>query len=266
MVSSCTKDMEINLKEGQVSFSSIQASMGDLPTSRVHLENNGRMVWSLHDQVGVFSDTQTTPVRFTCTEINENYASFSAGDEVSGNNFIAYYPYENSSIDGNIFTCNLPNNTLYTEGSYFRQCPMIAKSNTNEFKFKHTCGIIRFSITGTKQILSLVLEGNNGEIIAGTGTIDFKSETPILAIPTDVSDASKTIEMYVGNIDTNTAKDFYFVVPHKEFSKGISLTLLFIDENGIPQRVKKSTFKSINVTRSVIKSFAVFDTDELIGL
>ena len=189
---SCTNDLEITKNEGQLSFSSINASMADLPTSRTHLENGGRVVWDVNDQVGIFSDTQTEPVQFTCTSVDNSKASFSSNDEVSGSNFFAFYPYEDCEIEGNELTYTLSNNTQYAEGTYFRQCPMIAKSNTNEFKFKHTCGIIRFSITGTQQIQSLILEGNNGEIIAGTGVLDLNDETPVLTIPEDATNASSS--------------------------------------------------------------------------
>ena len=263
LANGCTNEQEIITNKGQISFSSMNASMADLPTSRTHLENNGRVVWDVNDQVGIFSDTQTEPVLFTCTSVDDNKASFS-GNEVNGSNFFAYYPYENSSIDGNELTYTLSSNTQYTPGTYFRQCPMIAKSNTNEFQFKHTCGIIRFSIKGTQRIQNLALEGNNGEIIAGTGCIDFSEETPIFTIPTDATDASKSINMSVNDVQlSETGTDFYFIVPVGEFSKGLSLTINFTDEFGSHYTIK-STSKSIAITKSVMKNFSVFDVNEFI--
>lgn len=265
LATSCSNELETNMQEGKLSFTSINASMADLPTSRAHLEGGGKVVWDNGDRVGIFSDTQTTPVMFECTNINESNASFTSENEVSGSNFFAYYPYENTTINGNTITYTLPNYAEYKPGTYFRQCPMIAKSTTNEFGFKHTCGIIRFSITGTQRIQSLVLEGNNGEIIAGTGTINLNAETPILAIPSDAADADKAITMTMDNLQlSSTATDFYFVVPEVTFTKGLSLRINYLNDDSSVTPIKKSTTKSISVSRSVIKSFSAIDTDTLV--
>ena len=264
LVNSCTNDLEITMNEKQLSFSSINASMADLPTSRTHLENDGRVVWEVNDQVGIFSDTQTEPVLFTCASVDDSKASFTSNNEVSGNNFYAFYPYENSNVEDDEWTYTLSSNTQYTPGTYFRQSPMIAKSNTNNFKFKHTCGIIRFSITGTQSIQSLVLEGNNGEIIAGTGIVDLNSEIPVFTIPSDASDASTSINMSVNGVQlSETGTDFYFIVPEVEFSKGLRLTINYFDENGAFHYTIKSTTKKIVISKSVMKSFSVFDVNEL---
>lgn len=265
LATSCANELEIRMQEGKFSFSSINASMADLPTSRAHLEGGGKVVWDAGDKVGIFSDTQTTPMLFECTNINESNASFTSGNEVSGSNFFAYYPYENTTINENTMTYPLFNTTEYKADTYFRQCPMVAQSATNEFGFKHTCGIIRFSITGTQRIQSLVLEGNDGEVIAGTGTIDLNAETPVLAIPADATDANKTITMIMNNLQLSSiATDFYFVVPEVTFTEGLSLTINYLNDDSSVAPIKKTTTKSITISRSVIKSFSVIDTDALL--
>ena len=87
LVVSCTNELENTMQEGKLTFSSISASMGDLPTARVHLEGDGKVVWDVDDQIGIYSDTQTTPTKFTCTNVSESSATFSSDDEVSGSNF-----------------------------------------------------------------------------------------------------------------------------------------------------------------------------------
>ena len=262
LVCSCTNEMETEMKDGLFSFSSMSASMGDLPTSRTHLENDGRVVWDVNDQVGIFSDTQATPVSFTCMSVDDSKASFSANDEVSGNSFYAFYPYENSSVKDNIIKFTLPNYTEYTANTYFHHSPMISKSNTNNFQFKHTCGILHFTITSTKKIYSVTLSGNNDEVIAGTGTIDLNSDTPILNIPSDSEDGSQTATIDIPR-HMNNIKDFYFVVPTGNYTKGITLTIEYTDNDQI-YKINKTTSKSITISRSIIKSFKVFDIDQLI--
>lgn len=265
LVLSCTNDNEIVLMQGEYSFSSVSASMADLPTSRVHLENDGKVVWDVNDNIGIFSDTQTDPVMFTCASINDSKASFTSSNEVSGNSFLAFFPYEGSEVEGNTMTYTLSSNTQYVANTYFRQSPMIAKSTTNDFAFKHTCGIIRFSITGTQQISSLVLQGNNDEIIAGTGSINLNVETPILSIPTNAQDASKTITMSTNDLQLSaTSTDFYFIIPETEFTQGLTLTINYLNIDSSITSIKKTTSKSVNISRSVMKSFSIFDTDALL--
>lgn len=263
LVTSCANELK-TMNEGKFAFSSINASMADLPTSRAHLENNSKVVWDIGDKVGIYSDTQTIPTMFTCTNAGGNSAVFSSDGEVSGSNFYAYYPYEDTNIVDDVMAYTLPFYTRYKVGTYYQQSPMIAQSNTNEFEFKHTCGFIRFSITGTHRIQTLILEGNNGEVLAGTGTIDLTSKAPTLSIPADASDASQSISMGVFDLGlTSTATDFYFIVPVGEFTKGLTLTIDYIGEDGFTYRMKKRTSKHITISRSVMKSFSVFDTDEL---
>ena len=261
LVTSCTNEMDIAKQEGKLSFSSISATMADLPTSRVHLEGGGKVVWDVNDNIGIYSETKTTPVMFTCKDVNETKATFSSDDEIDGSNFVAYYPYGSASIEGNSMTYFLSNHTDYTPESYISRCPMIAKSSSNEFKFKHTCGIIRFTMTGTKKLQSLKLSGNNYEVINGEGTIDLSAETPTLVIPY----GGQTTIMSTDNLQlTSTPTDFYFIVPPGEFSQGLTLTINYLNEDSTITTVKKITTKSVTVSRSVMKSFSVFDADELV--
>lgn len=266
LASSCTNELEIIKNEGQLTFSSINASMADLPTSRTHLENGGRVVWDVNDQVGIFSDTQTDPIQFACTSVDDSKASFVSSDEVSGSNFFAFYPYENTVLNENSINFTLPEYTGYTANSYLYHSPMIAKSNTNEFKFKQTCGIVKFAIKGSQIIEWLTLTGNNNEIISGTGCVNLNDETPQFTISANAVDASINNHIVFSQKLQLSSEptDFYFIVPPIDFSKGLNLTIQYVDENGSSQTIKKSTSKSITVSRSVIKSFNAIDLNELI--
>lgn len=259
---SCTNDFEPEMNDGKFSFSSISASMGDLPTTKTHLENGGRVVWDLNDQIGIFSDTQTEPIQFTCTSVDDSNASFTANEEISGNNFVAYYPYNNISADNNILTYTLPINI--GDAITIPNAPMIAESTTNEFNFKHTCGFVRFSITGSHRIKNLKLTGNNNEKISGKGTIDVEAKVPILSMSSDALDYINLFFIPSIELSSEKAKDFYFIVPVGKFTKGLTLEITYVNDDSSTTVIKKSTNKSIEVSRSVIKSFSVFDTDDLI--
>ena len=259
---SCTNDFEQEMNDGKFSFSSISASMGDLPTTKTHLENGGRMVWDIDDQIGIISDVQTEATRFTCTSIDDSKAFFTSNGEVSGNNFIAYYPYNKINVSENILTYSL-RDCVWDENT-ISQAPMIAESTTNEFNFKHTCGFLRFSITGTQTIKQLTLKGNNNEKLSGKGTIDIEAEVPILSMSSDAYSWINYSLVPDIKLSSEKAKDFYFVVPVGKFTKGLTLEITCVNDDSSTTVIKKSTNKSIEVSRSVIKSFSVFDTDDLI--
>lgn len=263
LVVSCTNELENTLQEGKLTFSSISASMGDLPTARVHLEGDGKVVWDLYDQLGVWSDEIHSPIPFTCTNVTETEATFSEGN-ISGSKFYAYSPlYSHNTVNDNELSFFLPSQCEYDEGAtYFEQAPIVAKSNTNEFKFKHTCGYIRFSLTGTKKIKSLTLRGHNNEKIAGYGTIDLDSDVPVFIL-TDGIEFQK-ITLTDLQLSSTNSTDFFFAVPVGDFTKGLSLEIEYLNDNSSVSSVRKITTKTIKISRSVIKNFTVFDTDDLI--
>lgn len=262
---SCSDYSDQELYERKHTFNTIRAFMGDLPTSRTHLKNGGKVVWDIGDKIVVFDDEQMNFGRFTCVSMNENNATFTSNTKISANHSYAFYPYENISITENQINYWLPGETEYVPNTYFRLCPMVAESTTNEFNFKHVCGILKFSIKGTKQIKRLELWGNNNEAISGYGYIDLTSENPILSIPTDAPSSGRGIIMSIDNLQlSSTATDFYFIVPPIEFSKGLSLNITYLNDDLSESSIKKSTSKSITVSRSVMKTFSIFDTDELI--
>ena len=264
---SCTNDFEQEMNDGKFSFNSISASMGDLPTTRTHLENGGKVVWDLNDAIGVWSDETVSPIQFLCTYVDESKAIFSE-NEVSGNQFYACHPFFHDqdmfSVNDDIVSYFLSGHVSYSRGvTCFDRAPLIAKSNSNEFQFKHTCGFIRFSLTGTQTIKTLTLEGNNNEIIAGPGTIDLSKETPIF-IPNSDNYTTQVIEVNDLQLSSDVPTDFYFAVPVGTFSKGLSLTIEYLKDNSSVSTIKKITTKEVSISRSVIKSFTVFDADELI--
>jgi hypothetical protein len=86
---------------------------------------------------------------------------------------------------------------------------MIAKSNTNEFKFKQTCGIVKFAIKGSQIIEWLTLTGNNNEIISGTGCVNLNdlSYDEIVARELDLT-KKDTYSFLIGCIINSVGEHF----------------------------------------------------------
>lgn len=139
---------------------------------------------------------------------------------------------------------------------------MVAKSTNSDFRFLQTCGIIRLRLTGTMAVSAIRLQGNNGEALAGDGTIDVASDAPVFTIDGN-GDKQTTIQLRTSaNVQLSelSVTEFYFVVAPQTLTQGITVDITGTI-NGKEQTIRKQTQKSITVTRSVISSFAAVDTD-----
>lgn len=262
LLAGCTNEPLVDSSEGRT-IQSLNASMADLAMSRSHLENGTSVVWDDGDVLGVFSDTQEQVVPYYYAGDGTTFS----GNKVSGNVFYAFYPYAEFAPEGSRMRTTLEKEFWYKENTYSRRCPMVAKSTDNNFKFLQTCGIVKLSMTGTWRLTRIVLKGNDNEILAGTGTIDAASATPVLTIPADAGDASTSLLMYTDvNLKKDVPTEFFFIVPVQTLSQGLSFTITgYMPDSFAETTVTKSTTKKIEVSRAVVKSFTAIDTDDLLA-
>ena len=251
------------MAEGR-SFSSFTASIADIGITRSHLEDGKHVVWDEGDWIGVYSDTED--VKEYCYQ-----ESVFSGGTISGNTFYAFYPYSEEAIDTdnrNIIHVNLWGGAGYTEDSYNRALPMVAKSTDNNLKFKQTCGLIRFSLKGTNLVNHVHLEVNNREIITGKGIIDISQDNPILKMVPDEEDTWRSsVDMFPNNIQLKADEDtdFYFIVPVGVYKKGLTLSIYGSNPTTNEEfSIEKRTDKEVDVSRAMIKTFTGLDTDAIL--
>ena len=235
-------------------ITSIRASLDESPLTRAHLEGTDKMKWDQWDNIGVFSDTDN-PVPFS-TDGGNVFTNYS-GQSVSGHEFYAFYPYSE-------YTFRPDNRKLLyfyllsgTTGKNPRlNIPMVAKSDGSSFVFKHTCGIIHFSVTGSKTLSSVELKSNAGEKITGT-TVNLDDETPVLSGELGLS--ISYLSLGGTTLSKDEPLDIWFFVPPVTLSAGF--TLRFEYEGGA---VEKSTFKPVTISRGNITHYSVVDLEQLI--
>lgn len=258
----CRQDEWLSQQQ-ETRLTSVKATVSASVRSRTQLSGNS-VIWESSDAIGIFSNTSTEAVRYDLTGIDDEVASFESETGVSGDEFYAFYPYSAQSVvDGRVVSFRLPNEQDYRPGSFDTgDCPMVAKSTTNEFRFLQTCGIIRLRLTGTMAVSSISLQGNGNEAIVGDGTIDIASDTPVFNISGsgDTFDAVRLRTSDNVQLTETNATEFHFVVAPQAFAKGLTVEITGT-VNGQKQTVRKQTSKSVTVTRSVISSFAAVDTD-----
>lgn len=259
----CKQDELQSSHQSDTRLTSVKATTSAAVKSRTQLSGNA-VIWEQSDAIGIFSNATAEAVRYDLTEIQGDEARFESETGVSGEEFYAFYPYSaQSAVEGTKISYRLTDGQDYRTGSFDTgDCPMVAKSTHSDFRFLQTCGIIRLRLTGTMAVSSIRLQGNNGEALAGDGTIDIASDAPVFTIDGN-GDKQTTIQLRTSaNVQLSelSVTEFYFVVAPQTLTQGITVDITGTI-NGKEQTIRKQTQKSITVTRSVISSFAAVDTD-----
>ncbi|MBR5255150.1 MAG: redoxin domain-containing protein [Bacteroidales bacterium] len=238
-------------------ISKIEASIDDAPVTKAHLEGTDKVKWNQWDAIGIYSDTDN-PVLFT-TEGDGVFQS-SSGKSVSGHEFYAYYPYFQTSFStGNRKELRFDNNFPSSGENPYLNLPMIAKSDGSALSFKHACGVLHFSFTGTQVLKSIQLRANGSESIAGTGTINLDEDIPVLKFN---NGGLPFMTMALGEpvqLTKDKPFDIWFGLPPITLSQGFTLTMEY--EGG---SITKMTDKQVIITRATIKNYSVVDLEQLI--
>lgn len=252
---SCNREKD-DVDGGLKTITSIKASFEETPYTKAHLEGTNKMKWDPGDNIGVFSDTDN-PVRFI-TDGNNVFTN-SAGQSVSGHEFYAFYPY---SSEYAVQTDN--RNLLYFYGTRgttgknpLLSIPLVAKSSDGtDFVFKHTCGILHFSVTGSQTLWRVELKSNSGERIMGY-IVNLDEDIPVLNNE-DGWDIS-SLDLHGVTLSKDEPYDIWFFVPPVTLSNGFSLRFQY--EGGT---VERSTRKPVTISRGCIMNYSVGDLEQLI--
>lgn len=264
--------------EKKHSLRSITATTSEVIKSRAHLENKNIAVWDPSDQISIFSNTQPTPIVYSYIgPKNEGTEFANQTEEITGDTFYAFYPYcdGETEVNGSTISYTLEASDIYyqkyAEVPTLHTFPMVAKSNTNQFRFLQTCGVIKLKVKGSLELQNIQLEGNNGEILAGKGTIDIASDAPTFSISSNSEDIKKTHTKkfsFPVPLSKETVTTFCFLVPVQTFSKGLKFVMegYYPESNGGQRHIKltKETQLPVDVTRATIKTFTAIDTDDLL--
>lgn len=247
----------------QSRLTSVTATASSSAQTRTLLSGNS-VIWEESDAIGIFSDVSTEALRYDLTSLQDNEARFENETGVNGETFYAFYPYSAQSVtDGTAVSYHLTAEQDYRPGSFDTgNCPMVARSTTNEFRFLQTCGIIRLRLTGTMAVSTLYLQGNSNEAIAGDGVIDIVSDAPTFRIQ-DNSESQNVIQLRLADkvqLSETGITEFHFVVPPQTFAQGITIRITGTID-GQEREIQKQTTKSVIVSRSLISSFTAIDTN-----
>ena len=124
--------------------------------------------------------------------------------------------------------------TFVTKSFATELCPMATSgADYSRLAFRTIGTVLKFQVTGQKNVTKIELTGNNGEALAGDYTIDFVGETPEMKFSGTETTLTLTCSEPVALNDAS-ATEFYFVPPAGvEFTKGITVKV-YTDDNAEP--------------------------------
>ena len=191
----CTKEMDRNERIPSDCISFI-ASVEQTKTS----VSMGKSTWNSGDCIGIFGfvgegECTSRNIQYI-TNSNAASASFQPVSDgvTAADNYLAYYPFDESASDHSKITFSLPVDRKCTPGSSVSdiKCPLVGKSSGTDSKtgavllsFKPVLPILEFALTGQGQLASFEIEllgetSVNQEtlgFLSASGSIDLSSGT-----------------------------------------------------------------------------------------
>ena len=233
----------------RVTFTAVQEYSGD---GRTVMDQDHHVLWSSDDALTIFSASAPGGERFTISaeDGGKSEATFT-GNSIGAAPYYALYPASNAAgLDGTTVSLSLPGVQSYASGSFAPGSnPMVAYSSGSVFKFKNLCGILSVRLKGTAKITSLSITSNKDEALWGSATVSMDyTDAPslVLTAPADESHRTLTLDCGEGVTLTETATEFYFVVPVGTLSEGFTL----VANDGLQGKMTKQTHTDVSIVRS----------------
>ena len=270
----CQEEIADNSINNSTGFTAVMEAFEDVTKTSMTQDRN--IVWSIKDYLSIF-EGRTAPNKYRVSDetAGTTLGTFNRiGDVnntstvISGAPNIAFYPHNDSlSCSKNNSTFQINNIVVtpvqsYVPGSFGNTSfPMAAVTGSLEdkvLKFRNVMGAMRLQFTGTETIRSIKIEGNNGEVLAGTASVNVSSTNVPSIIFT--SNAHKTVTLDCGagvQLKEDAATSFIISLPPVNLSKGFKVTVA--TTSGINRVIK--TNESNEVERSYILSMPSLKLD-----
>ena len=238
--------------------------------TKVYANEDLRILWNHDDRISIFNnDTFNREYSFQ-GETGANSGAIDPvgaageGDALDPEMVYAIYPYqESTSIStSGVISFDMPAVQYYKENTFGLEAnTMVSKTEDEKLKFKNVGGYLALKMYGANvKVSSIILRGNNNELLAGPSTIVMTEDGPSVSIAS--ATASKQIRLYckepVELGQSSNSEDctiFWIVVPPVDFTGGFSVTVATPDGKTFTQ----STTKPFSIKRSSVTRLAPFE-------
>lgn len=258
-----------------------------------------RWLWAKDDRIAVFKEVNIAKTytlmeeyygnpngMFTVENRNDANTELSSGIEIPA--IVAIYPYidglkcSTASIDdrGRVWYTvsgfNFPSLQVYSANPRPHESLVMVAINSmehsyHELQFLNACGALEIQLCGSCKIKSIKLEGNNGEVLAGTGSITASANLepdpdhlglfqppPVITISDNIS-TSITLDCGNGVQLYPTIPSFFpMSIPPTKFNNGFTIT----DTDGIEQSIKTTSSEIKRSSRISISAVSVHDNSQ----
>ncbi|MBP3547403.1 MAG: starch-binding protein [Alistipes sp.] len=243
--------------------------------TRTYVEDEWMLRWHEGDEISFFPVTYNMCYRFN-GQTGDNGGTFSklTTDIVTGNELptrYAVYPYREDtkiSDEGHI-TYYFPEEQQWAEKSFGRGANVMVAATENHddnvLRFKNVGGYLKLQIYSPEQrwLDYLVLEGNNGERIAGEARIEAyydgepwveMTENASTRITYDCVDTQHWVDLAIST-DAENPTDLWIVLPPTYFDNGITVRIYDTEGNVCT----KSTNNWIPIDRNYVQPLSTFE-------
>lgn len=227
------------------------ASVENFDATKTALDGN-HVVWSAADQLAIFQGFGVADL-YEIADASAGSSSakfvhktsglgddFFGGVEMNDPRNVAFYPYAEGlgaySEEGAWVVTNvtLPATQVYTENSFANGAfPMVAVTETlddHNLRFKNVLGAVKFQLTGSQALKSIVIKGNNGEVLAGKATVTAHDgfDTPTIVMA-EGGATEVVFDCGTGVQLSETPTAFYVALPPMVFENGFTATVTTVD-------------------------------------
>lgn len=186
-------------------------------------------------------------------------------------NIYGVYPYKGTSrVNNGEIKTSIPSEQTYSAaGINFEENPMVgisASADSPAMEFKSLCGFAVVKLYGTAEVKSVAIQGNNGEVLAGTAIAEIGADGEptfeITALPSASTMVASEEAVALG-LTEEEATSFYLMVPPTTFEQGFIVTV--VDSYG---NVRKKNFKvdeenpAASIARNEIVTIATYELAE----
>ena len=226
--------------------------------------------WTALDEISIFfstyneqfifqGNTADTGGRFDPASSESLGNSFTTGFEID--RYYAVYPYaEATSLSGSVLNYEFPATQAYAPDSFgLGASVMVAVTSgpgDRHLTFKTVTGFLKLKIYGGATIQSIVLRGNDGQILSGPAAIT----APYGDVPSTVMTGDGTsITLTCPGVTTGATKDeataFWIALPPTDFPNGFTVEIT--DTKG--RVMTKSKGSAVSVRRNHMVPMAAFE-------
>ena len=230
-LAACSQEVNIEVPVGDLTFIAKTETSAETKTV---VEGETHVYWEPGDGISVFSGEKSG--KFT-TDITASSATASfigtLGKDAwtEGMDLWAVYPYSSDAVfSDETITTDLPAQQVARAGSFGKDMNLaIAHSTTSELQFYNVGGGVRFSLS-QDGITEVVLEGLNGETLAGKVKVGFQEGKPAVL---DVTEGSSSITVSPAEGESFKKDTWYYLVAIPgTLEKGFKLHFLTADNLG----------------------------------